>query len=124
MTPADHVKGETEPVPVDFAAWPSRGRLYTTARRVHAGDVDGQARLRLEALAHFLQDAATDDVADAGVESRVGVWMLRRIEVEISAPARFGDEVTLETFASGAGPRWAERRTTMRSTGMRATGTS
>ena len=109
-------------VPVEFVARPPRGRIYSTARRVHAGDVDGSARLRLEAFAHFFQDVATDDVADAGVESRVGVWMMRRIEVEIAHSPRFGDEVILETFASGTGPRWGERRTTMRAVGTRGAG--
>ncbi len=99
---------------VEFVARPPRGRMYSTTRRVHAGDVDGSARLRLQALAHFFQDVATDDVADAGVTSRAGVWMMRRVEVEVFDLPRFGDEVTLDTFASGTGPRWAERRTTMR----------
>ena len=90
--------------------WP---RLLHT-RRVHAGDVDGRARLRLEALAHYLQDVATDDADDAGLRRSVGVWMMRRVEVEIAESPRFGDEITLDTFASGTGPRWAERRTTMR----------
>lgn len=115
-------KGRLTVVPVEFVARPPRGRMFTASRRVHAGDVDGSARLRLEALAHFFQDVATDDVADAGVESRVGVWMMRRVEVEISTSPRFGDEVTLETFASGTGPRWAERRTTMRAAGMEGPG--
>jgi acyl-ACP thioesterase len=101
----------------EFVARPPRGRVYSATRRVHAGDVDGSARLRLAALAHFFQDVATDDVADAGVESRVGVWMMRRMEVEISEWPRFGNEISLDTFASGTGPRWAERRTTMRRAG-------
>ena len=70
-------------VSVELVPFPGRGRRYVGARRVHLGDVDGTAELRLEALARFLQDVATDDADDAGLSERGGVWVVRSTDVEI-----------------------------------------
>lgn len=122
MTPVrirlrDHGPGDTSEeergVPVEYVAAPIHGRVYRTSRRVYLGDVDRGAHLRLEALARFLQDTATDDVDDVGIPDRGGVWVVRRVNLEITARPRYLDRVGLETFCSGIGPRWAERRTTM-----------
>ena len=67
--------------------------------------------MRLDAVARFLQDIATDDGADAALP-RSGYWVLRTMWCEIDGePPRFGDRVDLATWCSGTGPRWAERRT-------------
>jgi acyl-ACP thioesterase len=100
-------------VPVELVPFAGRGRRYVGARRVHLGDVDGTARLRLEALARFLQDVATDDADDAGLSSLGGVWVVRRVTMQIDALPCFHEQVELATFCSGTGPRWAERRTTV-----------
>lgn len=89
------------------------GRTYTVTRRVQLGDVGPDARLRLEALARFLQDVATDDSTDAGLDQYKGVWVVRRMAVEIRSLPRYQDQVELTTFCSGNGPSWAERRTSM-----------
>jgi acyl-ACP thioesterase len=82
-------------------------------RRVHLNDVDHTGALRVDAVARLLQDVATDDAHDAGMSGGRGVWVLRRADVEIRRRPVLYDAVTLLTFASGAGPRWAERRTRM-----------
>ena len=99
------------PVPVEFVELPSRGRVFRGRRRVHLGDVDAVGRLRLEALARFLQDIATDDADDARLSERRGVWVLRSSDVEVRALPVYHETVELATFCSGTGPRWAERRT-------------
>ena len=43
--------------------------------------------LRLEALARFLQDVATDDADDAGLSEARGVWVVRSSDLEIVAAA-------------------------------------
>lgn len=101
-------------MPVEFVAPPATGRVYSAERRVHLGDVDSTARLRLEALARYLQDVATDDADDARLSERNGVWVLRSADVEIATRPWYHDRLTLTTFCSGSGPRWAERRTTIR----------
>ncbi len=103
-------------VSVEFVAPPERGRVYSSQRRVHLGDVDASARLRLEALARYLQDVATDDADDAHLSERSGVWVVRSVDVEFGGRPWYHDVVDLATFCSGSGPRWAERRTTLRGT--------
>ena len=98
-------------VPVEFVELPSRGRVFRGGRRVHLGDVDTAGQLRLEALARYLQDVATDDADDARLSERRGVWVLRSSDIEIAALPWYHETVELATFCSGTGPRWAERRT-------------
>jgi acyl-ACP thioesterase len=52
-----------------------------------------------------------DDVDDAGITRP---WVLRRMTLQLGDLPMFRDEVELDTFCSGTGGRWAERRTTVR----------
>lgn len=72
------------------------------------GDVSTANRLRLDAIAGYLQDVASDDVDDVGVG---GAWVVRRTALVITRLPRYGEDVELTTFCSGTGSRWAERRT-------------
>jgi acyl-ACP thioesterase len=92
---------------------PERGRRYTTSRLVRLGDVSPAGRLRLDATARYLQDIATDDAVDAGLESALA-WVVRRSVIRVEQFARFREALTLTTFASGYGRSWAERRTQIR----------
>jgi len=94
----------------EFVACPPEGRRVTRSRRVRLGDVTPTGRLRLDALARYLQDIAADDVDDAGI---TGAWVLRRVALQVGRLPHFRDDVELVTFCSGTGGRWAERRTTM-----------
>jgi len=105
------VSAPSELVPV-----PEQGRTFTRERRVRLGDVMPSGRLRLDAIARYLQDVAGDDVDDVGVP---GPWVLRRLAVTLERAPRFNDHVSLTTWCSGSGSRWAERRTTI-SVGSRA----
>jgi acyl-ACP thioesterase len=98
----------TELVPL-----PASGRIYVTARRVHLGDVDASGRMRLEAMARFVQDVATDDALEAGLSPADGVWVVRRLTMTFDGIPRYRDWIELTTFCSGTGPRWVERRTTL-----------
>jgi acyl-ACP thioesterase len=95
-----------------FAPNPARGRVFTALRTVRSTDVTPDGRLRFDALARYLQDAAEDDVADAGLREPYD-WVLRRVAIAIRGyPAR-GEPLELTTFCSATGPRWAERTTTV-----------
>lgn len=97
----------------EFLPPPEQGRRFGARRRVRLGDVDGANRLRLDAVARYLQDVASDDVDDIA-DSRVdGAWVLRRTALSLGALPRYRDEVELLTFCSGTGNRWAERRTSL-----------
>jgi acyl-ACP thioesterase len=87
----------------------SAGRVFQAGRRVRAGDVDPCGRLRLDALARYLQDVSNDDTDDARLADPMG-WVVRRTVIEQRHPARLGERLELVTFCSGYGSRWAERR--------------
>ncbi len=95
-----------------FAPDPAHGRLFTTAQVVRGADVTPSGRLRFDALARYLQDAAEDDLADAGWDEPYG-WLLRRCEVAVRGYPGRGQRVRVRTSCSGIGPRWAERTTTL-----------
>jgi len=89
-----------------------QGRVFASARVVRGSDVNVDGRLRLDALARYLQDAAEDDIADAGLREPQD-WVLRRCAVKIASFPGLGQQLAVRTFCSGIGPRWAERTTTL-----------
>jgi acyl-ACP thioesterase len=92
---------------------PVRGRRYTHQRRVRVSDAGLEGALRLDGLARYLQDVATDDWAAAGM-SPDEIWVVRRTAVQVAAGGRWpalGEDVALTTWCGGTGPAWAERRT-------------
>jgi acyl-ACP thioesterase len=91
---------------------PRRGRTYSSIRRVRLADVDAHGRLRLDALARFLQDVAIDDVQETGWGMPEHLWFVRRIRIDVLRPFRDDREVALTTWCSGsaaiaAGRRWS-----------------
>jgi acyl-ACP thioesterase len=95
---------------VEFVGCPPGGRQVEATRTVRLGDVTASGRLRLDALAAYLQDVAADDVDEVGIP---GAWVLRRVALQLGDLPKFRDVVRLVTFCSGTGSRWAERRTTV-----------
>lgn len=100
----------TSPLP-SLVPVPDEGRRFAAQRRVRWGDADPTGRLRLDAVARYLQDLANDDSRDAGIASTR--WVVRSTAIDIVTPVRVGEELTLTTFASGIGAGWAERRTVL-----------
>jgi acyl-ACP thioesterase len=90
--------------------------VFEGSRHVRATDANATGRLRLDGLARFLQDVAQDDVADTGWQPPYG-WLLRRCAVTAREYPQVTAHVTLRTFCSGTGPRWAQRTTTVISGG-------
>jgi acyl-ACP thioesterase len=91
---------------------PGPGRRFTVTRQVRLGDVDNRSLLRLDATARYLQDIATDDVADAELAEPFG-WVVRRTTMVVDRPAMLGEQLELTTYCTGLGRSWAERSTTI-----------
>jgi len=91
---------------------PSSGRRFTAARTVRLGDVDPSGQLRVDAVARYLQDVASDDAVDSGLSNALG-WVVRRTMIRIERPPSVGERVRLVTYCTGAGRSWAERRTSI-----------
>jgi acyl-ACP thioesterase len=101
-------------VPIDVPATellprPASGRVFSLPAKVRLGDVDRNGRLRLDATARFLQDAATDDAAEARLDRRFG-WLVRRTKIETSVSAGVGEAIEVSTWCAAIGRAWAERR--------------
>jgi acyl-ACP thioesterase len=72
--------------------------------------MDANGRLRLDAVARYLQDAATDDVEETGWGAPGHLWVIRSIRVDVVAPFVDDREVELLTWCSGTGALAAGRR--------------
>jgi acyl-ACP thioesterase len=96
----------------DMVAPPEGGRVFRHEVRPGLADCSPSGRIRLDALARWLQDLAYADVEQAGVADRA-VWVLRRARMRVERFPRFGEQFRLATFCSGLGRMWAERRSSI-----------
>jgi len=95
-----------------LAPLPASGRTFRSCRRVRLADMDASGRLRLDAVARYLQDAATDDVEETGWGAPEHLWVIRSIRVEVLVPLLDDRAVDVTTWANGfaavaAGRRWS-----------------
>jgi acyl-ACP thioesterase len=91
---------------------PTAGRTVTRRRRIRLSDMDARGRLRLDAVARFLQDIAIDDVQETGWGIPEHLWFVRSIRIDVVEPFVGDTEVELTTWCSGvaaiaAGRRWS-----------------
>ncbi|MGH2877189.1 MAG: acyl-[acyl-carrier-protein] thioesterase [Solirubrobacteraceae bacterium] len=103
-------------MPASIGEFPARHegiRAFRQSRRPGFSDCAPSGRMRLDAIACWLQDVAYADVADADLQD-VAVWVVRRTRIRVDRFPRFGERFELTTFCSGVGRMWAERRTDVR----------
>ena len=91
---------------------PASGRTFAVAYRIRLSDTDATGRLRLDAVARYLQDAATDDVEETGWGAPDHLWVLRSMRIDILAPFLADQEASIVTWGSSfsalaAGRRWS-----------------
>jgi acyl-ACP thioesterase len=75
-------------------------------------DVTPKGRARLDAIARYLQDIGNDDAVD-GIGRDAAAWVVRRTTLHVERFPVFREQLTLTTWASGVGSRWAERSTSI-----------
>jgi acyl-ACP thioesterase len=92
---------------------PEAGRVFTARRRVRLSDADTTGRLRLDAIARYLQDVATEDVLETGWGAPDHVWLVRRTTIHQLRPIRNEEMVELHTWSSGLALSSAARRTSL-----------
>jgi len=105
-------RGQTEIMLDTGIPRPAGARAFTTRRRVRLSDLDTAGRLRLDAVARFLQDAAIDDVQETGWGTPEHLWVVRRIQLDVISVLLRDREVEIVTWCSGvaaiaAGRRWS-----------------
>ena len=88
-------------------------RRFSALRPIRLSDTDTTGRLRLDAVARYLQDVAADDVLDAGWAPDEHIWVVRRTVLDVIAP--FLDDTALElaTWCGGTAASAAARRTSL-----------
>jgi len=91
---------------------PTSGRTFRARYRVRLSDMEETGRLRLDAVARFLQDAATDDVEETGWGAPEHLWVLRAVRIEVVVPFLADRDVAIVTWGSSfsalaAGRRWS-----------------
>ena len=95
-----------EPLP----APPSVGRTFRSTRRIRLSERGPDGRLRLDAIACYLQDVASDDVDETGWGAPEHLWVVRSIRIDVVAPPVEDDRVELTTWSSGRASIAAARR--------------
>lgn len=100
----------------ELVAPPASGRIFAEPVRPGFADSAPSGRVRLDALARWLQNVAYGDVEDAGLAD-TAAWVVRRTRIRVNRFPRFGGHFTIATFCSGLGRMWAERRTTVSGAG-------
>jgi acyl-ACP thioesterase len=96
----------------EFVPRPDHGRRFSHRRLVRLSDAGPDARLRLDGVARYLQDVATDDWAGTGLDPD-DTWLVRQTTMRLAPGGRWpelGEEVAVVTWCGGIGPAWAERR--------------
>ena len=88
------------------------GRTYAMHQHVRLGDATHHGRLRLDALARYLQDVATEDTAEVHMPGDRG-WVLRRMTFDLGRLPTIYEDLEVVTRCTGVGGRWAERTTTL-----------
>ncbi len=91
---------------------PASGRTFRTRYRIRLSDLDETGRLRLDSVARFLQDAATDDVEETGWGAPEHLWVIRSVRIEVLEPPVADRAVDVVTWGSSfsalaAGRRWS-----------------
>jgi acyl-ACP thioesterase len=96
-----------------LVAEPRVGRVYRSQRTIRLADVAVDGRLRLDAMARYMQDIASDDVADADADDEMLTWVVRRTVIDVENQFSTDRSASLATWASGSGSHWAARRTSI-----------
>lgn len=104
---------EAEPGFRSLVPRPASGRVFVGRRRVRLSDADPLGRLRLDAVARYLQDVANDDVLETGWGSPDHFWLVRRTVIQQLRPISIEEMVEMTTWSSGTASSSASRRTTL-----------
>jgi acyl-ACP thioesterase len=78
------------------------------------GDTDGRQRLRLDAVARYLQDIGYDHLTVVEEGDLHPGWIVRRTVIDVLSPIEFGEQVHLRRWPSALSNRWCNMRIQVR----------
>ncbi|MCM6778389.1 thioesterase [Nocardia sp. CDC159] len=89
---------------------PDLSRAFHEEWPVRLGDTDGDQRLRLDAVARYLQDIGYDHLKVVEEGDLHRGWIVRRTVIDVLRPIEFGDQVHLRRWPSALSNRWCNMR--------------
>lgn len=89
---------------------PDIEQAFATSWPVRLGDTDGHDRLRLDAVARYLQDIGFDHLDAVEDGDAHQAWIVRRTVIDVYEPIVFGDRVHLRRWADALSNRWCDMR--------------
>ncbi|MFC4373113.1 acyl-[acyl-carrier-protein] thioesterase [Nocardia halotolerans] len=89
---------------------PDIEQAFARSWPVRLGDTDDQDRLRLDAVARYLQDIGFDHLDAVEDGDLHQVWIVRRTVIDVYEPIMFGDRVQLRRWADALSNRWCDMR--------------
>ncbi len=98
---------------IEFIPRPQSGRTFSNHRKIRLADTGPNGLLRVDGAARFLQDVATDDWEDSGIDPG-STWVVRRTALRVALDGRWprlSETIEVTTWCGGYGAAWAERRT-------------
>jgi acyl-ACP thioesterase len=97
-------------IPTVLPEPPTEGTPFETGWPVRLADTAPDQRLRLDAIARYLQDIGYEhlDAVEDG-EAHLG-WVVRRTVIDVLKPIEIGERVTLRRWCSGLSNRWCNMR--------------
>ncbi|MFD4356466.1 acyl-[acyl-carrier-protein] thioesterase [Nocardia sp. NPDC058518] len=105
----------TEPViATPLPDCPDIEQAFAMSWPVRLGDTDGDDRLRLDAVARYLQDIGFDHLDAVEDGDAHQAWIVRRTVIDVYEPIVFGDRVHLRRWADALSNRWCDMRIRLR----------
>ncbi|MGV9712140.1 acyl-[acyl-carrier-protein] thioesterase [Gordonia sp. NPDC003424] len=85
-------------------------RYFEVDYRVRTGDVDQEMRVRLDAVARYLQDVANDNIEATDFHSTDPFWIVRRTIIDVIRPISWPASVTAQRWCGALSTRWTNMR--------------
>ncbi|OBJ52401.1 acyl-[acyl-carrier-protein] thioesterase [Mycobacterium sp. 1423905.2] len=89
---------------------PDSGYVYRTGWRVGTFDIDEHMRLRLDAVARYIQEVGAEHLADAGLAEVHPHWVVLRTVIDVIKPIELPSDITFRRWCAGLSTRWCSMR--------------
>jgi len=96
-----------------LSAYDPRAELFETTYRIRASDAGADGRVRLDALARYLQDIAADMIEASAFAVTDPFWILRRVILDVHRPISSPGDVRVNRWCNATSTRWVTMRQTI-----------
>ncbi|GAA4743952.1 acyl-[acyl-carrier-protein] thioesterase [Gordonia alkaliphila] len=114
--PAPKPTSSASPIYRPLDARKAEARFFAEDYRVRTGDIDQQMRVRLDAVARYLQDAANDNIAATDFGDTEPFWIVRRTIIDVLEPITWPSDFQVERWCGALSTRWTDMRVSLTAT--------